>query len=216
MFDLTPAVIITRLIVLLVAVYVHENAHGFGAYLMGDDTAMRQGINIYWMGLLIGVLAGFAILGSAPVDPYRMRNSRLGMFIAVAAGPVSNLLLAAVVSVAFRFGLLSYTSYIGSSTMDQLLPSLSYLFSEMVWLNVLLFVFNLLPLYPLDGWTVLLAALPPRPATRLQRYQQESMFALFGLVVLSFVLPGQLALFSPLRWLVGIPSSLIVGALVGG
>jgi Zn-dependent protease len=214
MFDLTPAVIITRFVVLLVAVYVHENAHGFGAYLMGDDTAMRHGINIYWMGLIIGVLVGFAILGSAPVSPYRMRNPRLGMFVAVAAGPVSNLLLAAVVSVAFRLGLMSYTPYIGSSPMDQLLPSLSYLFSVLVWLNVALFVFNLLPLYPLDGWTVLISALPPRPATWLQRYQQESMYVLFGLVLISFVLPGQLALFSPLGWLAGL-SDLIRVALTG-
>ncbi len=215
MFDLTPASIISRFVVFLVAMAVHEYAHAYAAYTQGDTTAHDMGrmtldprANIYWPGFLFGLLFGFAVLGSAPVNQYRMRNPRWGMFIAVLAGPVSNLLVAAVFAVPFRLGLIP-PSFGGS--VGGLAPTPERVLTDMVFLNLLLFVFNILPLAPLDGWTVTLAALPTRAAIWWQRHQQHSTYILFGLIILSF-LSGYLARISPvlglvniLNWLIGVP-----------
>lgn len=223
--DLTPASLISRIIVLLVAMSVHEFAHAYTAYRMGDTTARDAGrmtldprANIYWPGFLIGVLIGFAVLGSAPVNPYRMRNRRWGMFFAVLAGPVSNLIIAALFALPLRFGLLSPSV---SGTLAGILPSPGRLFTDMVLLNVLLFVFNILPLFPLDGWTVTLAALPPRAAIWWERQRMNSQYVLFGLIALSFVGPALAAIFpvlgyvNVLNWIIGEPATFLVRLLLG-
>ena len=224
MFNLTIGSLITNAIVLLVAVVVHEYAHTRVAYAMGDDTAARAGrmtldprANVWWPGYFIGVLIGFAILGSAPVNPYRMRNRRWGMFAAVAAGPISNLLLAVVFSVPFWFGVLQ-PELVGITVNGQeVFPSLNSLFTWMVYLNVLLFVFNLLPLAPLDGWTMTLSALPPQAAIWWERYKQESQYILFGLIILSFISGyfGMLGrVLNVLSWLIGTPTTIITQFLL--
>jgi Zn-dependent protease len=231
--DFTPASLISRVIVLLVAMSVHEFAHAYTAYRMGDTTARDAGrmtldprANIYWPGFLIGVLIGFAVLGSAPVNPYRMRNRRWGMFLAVLAGPVSNLIVAALFALPLRFGLLSPSISgtvgfeIGGMALN-ILPSPGRLFTDMVLLNVLLFVFNILPLFPLDGWTVTLAALPPRAAVWWERQRMASQYVLFGLIALSFVGPALAAIFpvlgyiNVLDWIIGGPATFLVRLLLG-
>jgi len=223
----SPADMIARAIVFMIAMAVHEFAHAYGAYLMGDTTAQEQGrmtlnplANIYWPGFIIAVLGGPAILGSAPVNPYRMRNRRWGMFVAVLAGPVSNLIVAALVSVLFRLRLVPLYSPTGG-LLGTLIPTLPMLLVTLVWFNIVLFLFNLLPLYPLDGWTVWMALLPPRPAVWMQRHQQESTYVLFGLILLSFIGPQLSAIspvlgyFDPLHWLIGVPGSAIFNLMVG-
>jgi Zn-dependent protease len=236
LYNLTPAVLITNVIVLLVAMSVHEFAHAYVAYLNGDTTAKDAGrmtldprANIYWPGFIIGVLIGFAILGSAPVNPYRMRNPRWGMFAAVLAGPVSNLLVAVVFAIPLRLGLFTSGAAIGGLS-GTVISFLGFLLQRMVLLNVLLFVFNLLPLFPLDGWTVAYAALPPRAAVWWQRQQQTSMYILYGLIALSFVGPmmgsslarvfpalanGAWLNWLPLNWLIYVPTMQIVWFLTG-
>ncbi len=221
MFDLTPSGIISRAIVFLVAVVVHEFAHAYVAFTQGDTTAYDSGrmtldprANVYWPGYFIGVLFGFAILGSAPVNPYRMRNPRSGMLLAVAAGPISNLILAALFAVPFRLRMLTPSL---SGTVGGILPSPERLMTDMIFLNLLLFVFNLLPLSPLDGWTVVLNALPRNASIWWQRHQQTTLYILFGLVLLSFAtvyLPF-LALINPLNWLISAPTSFLFRILIG-
>ena len=214
-----PAEYITRLVVILFALGIHEFAHSYGAYLMGDTTAADQGrltinpfAHINWMGFLMFVLIGFGFVGSAPVNPYRMRNPRQGMFVAVLAGPVSNLILAALFAIPFRFGLLMHPAYYDTgATIEFWLPSAVDLMWGMVTWNVLLAVFNLLPLYPLDGWTVVFAALPPRPAVAWERGRQTSQYILLGLILLSF-LP---IAFSPLQLVIGLPTQVITRLLTG-
>ncbi len=226
MFDLTPATLISNAIVLLVAMAVHEYAHAYIAYRMGNSTAKEQGrmtldprANINVGGFIIGVLIGFAILGSAPVNPYRMRNRRWGMFAAVLAGPVSNLIVAAVFAIPFRLGLMIPS--LSGSLLNGMIPTLNRICTDMIWLNVLLFVFNILPLAPLDGWTITLAVLPPGPAIWWQRHQQESMYVLYALIGLTFIAP-MLANISPLlryadvlSFVIGGPSTMILRLLLG-
>lgn len=221
-FDLSIAGIITRLIVLFVSVGVHEFGHAYAAYLMGDPTAKEQGRmtlnpipNIWWPGFLIGVLGGFAILGSAPVNPYRMRNPRWGSIVATAAGPFASLLLGLLFGLLFLIdpidNFLNNTGQGGA-----ILPTPYGLALFGLVLNILLFFFNLIPLFPLDGWHILYGFLPPRAAIWWERNKVNSMYLLFGLIVLQFI-TDELARLSPvlayldiLRWVVGEPTRMIV------
>jgi Zn-dependent protease len=214
LFNLDVATLVSRFFVLLVAMSVHEFAHAYVAYLNGDDTAKSQGrmtldprANIYWPGFIIGVVVGFAILGSAPVNPFRMRNRRLGMFMAVLAGPVSNLIVAALVSLPFLFGLMYPTM---SASIGGVLPTLPRLLTDMAYLNVVLFLFNILPLFPLDGWTATLSALPPGPAIWWERQKMNSQYVLFALIALSFLGPSLAAIYPPLGY------ADVLGLIIGG
>jgi Zn-dependent protease len=190
--NLTPEHLLVRVIVLLVGMTIHEFAHNYIGWRMGDPEPARQGrltlnpmVHINWFGWLMFVLIGFGILGSAPISPYRMplENRRWRWLAAVAAGPVSNLLLAAVFALIIR--LIDIRTLLGLPEIIQLL------LAQMVYWNVLLFVFNLIPLFPIDGWNIVLALLPPDLASVWQQHAQTSQLILLGLILLSFVpLPG--------------------------
>lgn len=199
MLSLDPLDLLVRAIALLVAMTVHEFAHVYVAYRMGDRTGADQGrltlnplVHINPIGFLMGVLIGFGILGSAPINPYRMRNPRWGYFAAVGAGPFSNLLLALGFAVVLRI-------FLPSLDFGGLLFNLLFM---MVYLNLLLALFNIIPLFPLDGWSMMLALLPPDMARWWQRNQQTSMYLFYGLILLSFVAPANL---NPLSLLIGTP-----------
>jgi Zn-dependent protease len=186
----TIAGLITSIIVVLIAMDVHEFAHAYVAYRMGDSTARDQGrmtldprANINWVGFAMFVLIGFGILGSAPVNEQRMYNRRWGMFAAVAAGPVSNLLLAALAAIPFWLGL----AHLDFAAPRQLFPTVNMFLTTMIEFNVLLFLFNLLPLFPLDGWTIVAKLLPPDLGRTWEQYRTYSQFAFLGLILLPLI-----------------------------
>ncbi len=215
LFNLTPQDILIRLIVLLVGMTVHEFAHNYVAWKMGDPTPARTGrltlnpmVHINWIGFLMFVVIGFGILGSAPISPYAMpvENRRWRWLAAVAAGPVSNLLLAIIFALIIRV--------LGLNTLIGLPEIASQLLIQMVSWNVLLFVFNLIPLFPIDGWQIVLALLPPDLASTWQRHAQTTQLIFFGLLLLSFVpLPGIPNIFA---LLIGQPTQQILRLLLGG
>jgi Zn-dependent protease len=180
------------LIVVLIAMTVHEFAHCYVADRNGDYTARSMGKltlnpmkHIYWPGFLMWVLIGFGVLGTAPVNESRMRNKRWGLFYAVAAGPLSNLGLAALAAILYRLNLWEYQP---GFLPRQVLPSFSQFMTVWFSINMLLFIFNLIPLPPLDGWTILRKLMPTRKAEyTLLRYEREAMFLFLGLIVLQFV-----------------------------
>jgi Zn-dependent protease len=145
---LTPAVV--------VGLTVHEFAHGWVADRCGDPTARYAGRltlnplkHVDPVGLLLLYLAGFGWARPVPVNPYNFRDRRQGLLLVSLAGPVANLgvaLLAAVL--------------LGLSGMGN--PTLNDLLRVMIWINVVLAVFNLLPVPPLDGSKVLAALMPGR------------------------------------------------------
>ncbi len=190
--SLSIAELVLRAITFLIAVAVHEFAHAFVADRMGDSTARDMGrltlnpfVNIYWPGFIMAILIGFGVLGTAPVNERRMRNPRWGMFAAVLAGPVSNLLLAILCAIPFWFGM-----QVAVPGPRDFVPTIPAIMTRLVIINLVLFIFNLIPLFPLDGWTILMKLLPPQTAYTLSRYQNESTYVLFGLVILSYISPS--------------------------
>jgi len=178
LLDLNPITIIINLIVLGVAMTVHEFAHNFVAWKMGDEVPKLQGrltlnplVHINWVGWLMFAIIGFGILGSAPIAAERMRDPRRGFLAAVAAGPLSNLGLALVFAIMLRFSGLSvqgFLAYRGLEPLSDPVAMLAALLYAMVFWNLLLFVFNLIPLFPIDGWHIVLSALPGSWLTRMQ------------------------------------------------
>jgi Zn-dependent protease len=203
--------IIANLIALGIGMTVHEFAHNYVGHLMGDPVPAREGrltlnplVHINWIGWLMFAIIGFGVLGSAPISPERMRNPRWGYLAAVAAGPLSNLLIALLFAIPIR---------LLGSTLNDLPTFLVLLLVQIVYLNVVLFVFNLLPLFPIDGWHMVLALLPPDLAYSWQRHRQTTQYIFFGLLLLSLVpLPGLPSMFG---LLVGQPAAAIARLLIG-
>jgi len=191
---------LAMLIVLLIAVVVHEYAHARVAFAMGDTTARDMGkmtldprANVNWYGFLMILLIGFGPLGQVPVNETRMYNRRWGMLAAVAAGPISNLILAILFALPIFLGLVQPDS--GSLLYDvslfersrNLFPPLAVFLYYAVYMNTLLFIFNLLPVFPLDGWTIVAKLLPPDLAYTWQRFRNESTYILYAIILLGFV-----------------------------
>jgi Zn-dependent protease len=208
LFNLTPELLIANLIALGIGMTFHEFAHNYVGYLMGDPVPKREGrltlnplVHINWIGWLMFAVIGFGILGSAPISPYRMRNPRWGFLAAVAAGPLANLLIAIVLGLFMRI--------LHPASRDNILI---LILVTTVYFNLILFLFNLIPLFPLDGWHIVLALLPPDMAYTWQRYQQISQYIFFGLIILSFVgIPG----FNILYILIQQPALQMYSALTG-
>lgn len=203
--------LIANLIALGLAMTVHEFSHNYVAHMMGDPVPKREGrltlnplVHINWIGWLMFAVIGFGILGSAPIAAHRMRNPRWGFLAAVAAGPLSNLLLAVFFGLVVRI--------IGLGTFITLPEMLQTILLQLVFLNVILCLFNFIPLFPLDGWHIVLSLLPPDLAYSWQRHAQTSSYIFFGLLLLSFVnIPG----FQPFGMLIGRPAQSISFFLLG-
>lgn len=206
----TPELILANVIAALLGMTIHEFAHCYVADRMGDPTARQMGrltlnpfVHIHWLGFLMFVVAGFGILGTAPVNPRLMRNPRWGTLAAVGAGPVSNLLLAIVFGIIYR---LLPLNLLGNA------PIIMTIFFQIIIMNIFLFLFNLIPLSPLDGYKIVLALLPPDLAYWWARNEQTTQYVFFGLILLSFV---PIAGFSVLGMVIGPPARFLIGLIIG-
>ena len=149
-------------IVLVVAFTVHEFAHAWAAYRLGDPTAKLEGRltldprkHLDVLGSIMVLAVGFGWAKPTPVNPYYLRyGPKAGMALVAVSGPLSNLILAIIGAIPLRLGL------IGSFYTSSIIPNPEQLFFTFVFLNVALLFFNLLPIAPLDGFAVLLGLLP--------------------------------------------------------
>lgn len=218
-FDFLLAAIVGIVGALLIGMTVHEWAHNYVGYRMGDQNPKRLGrltlnplVHIYWPGFIMVLLIGFGVLGTAPISPYRMRNPRYGFLAAVAAGPISNLVVAIIAAVLLNFSG-GQTEVLRAAFLGVNVSPLSYLGFALyfvVTFNILLFIFNLLPFAPLDGWSIVYTLLPPREADWWARNQQTSQFVFIALIFIGFAIPG----FSPLSWIINPPMDFIMNLLL--
>jgi Zn-dependent protease len=185
MFGLSVSTILVRLTILFLAIPIHEWAHAWSAYQLGDDTASMRGrmtlnplAHLDPIGSLLLLFSGFGWGKPVPVNPYQMRtNPRAGMAISAAAGPFSNFVLAMLLAIPFRLGWADW--YTGGFSIGALL-------FIAIQINLGLMLFNLIPIYPLDGEKILMGLLPPRWGDNLLRLRP---FGTLILAVLLFILP---------------------------
>jgi len=181
-------ILIFQLLVLLMSVVIHEVSHGIVALWQGDPTAKFMGrltLNpikhldmwgsfLVPLGLFIFSGGNFLFGWAKPVpyNPYNLRNKKWGAAMVGAAGPLSNFILAITFGIALRF----FPEYSAMPFMQNLFQ----LFMIIVMLNILLGVFNLVPIPPLDGSKVLFSVLPPHME------QIKIFLERYGFIILMF------------------------------
>lgn len=157
----------------LIALVLHEYAHGYTAWKLGDPTAKRMGrltlnpmAHLDPVGAVLMVLVGFGWAKPVPVDPRNFKNPRKGMALTALMGPVTNLLIAFVSAFLYlltrKLCLLAETAAVLPVVIINFLYYLSLFFYVLHTLNLSLCVFNLIPLPPLDGSRILGMFLPAR------------------------------------------------------
>ena len=164
--------------VILFSLTVHEYSHGKMALLLGDDTAKRLGRlsfnplrHLDILGVLFFYFVGFGWAKPVPVDPRNFVSPRRDMMYVAIAGPLSNIALA--VGCSFFIRLIS--------------PEFSYLFVILaygIWINVALAIFNMLPMYPLDGSSVLKGMVSQKIAERMTHLDRFGAFLILGVFLL--------------------------------
>jgi Zn-dependent protease len=184
-------------IMLLVGFPVHEFSHALAAYRLGDSTAKLFGrltLNpIAHFDPLGGILLALTFLGSAgqfgfgwakptPVNTANLQGGPRGEAIVAAAGPISNLIMATVVALPLRY-------IVNNPELAAQIPIIIIqIMDTFVWINLILMVFNLFPIPPLDGSKVLFAFMPPRMAWQYRPILEQYGFIL--LILVFFLPPG--------------------------
>lgn len=199
----------------ILAITLHEAAHGYAARALGDDTAARLGrvslnplrhVDMVGTLLVPGMLLASQLLTigrvevmfgwakPVPVDIWRLRNPRWGMVLVAAAGPAINFALA------WGFGLAAHGVEAGADSLPIWGAEWLLRFVALSMLvNVILACFNLLPILPLDGGRILTGVLPAPVARAFARTER---FGLLAVILVLFLLPLAISGFDPLGWLV--------------
>ena len=181
LFD-NPLVFVAWVAAIIIGISFHEFSHVLAAYLQGDQTGKNLGrltlspfAHIDPIGMLLLVVAGFGWGRPAPFNPSNLRNRRFGTTLVAIAGPISNLVLIAVFGILFRV----IISALALPAENLLVIFLIFL----IQINIVLMVFNLIPIPPLDGSRVLLNVLPERYAAFKESFERFGPFLLIFLVL---------------------------------
>lgn len=199
--------IIIGIIIFLFSVVFHEVAHGWVAFALGDSTAKREGrltlnplkhldpigtILLPAMLILMG-LPGFGWAKPIPVNPYNFKDQKYGSAKVAVAGPLANISLALVFGLALRFLPVIYT-----------LENLQIIFTFIVYINLILATFNLIPIPPLDGSHILFTFLRKRADKFKMFLIQYGFFLLVFIIFFFFQYIAQVALWL-MELIIGVP-----------
>lgn len=184
----------------LVCITLHECAHGYAAWRLGDDTAKRAGRitlnpikHIDVLGLVMLVVFRFGWAKPVPVNVRNFKNPRRDMAITAAAGPLANLLITVVMLFLYGLLLMPLTKLMG--TAGGYVAETLYITA---YLSLTLAIFNIIPIPPLDGSKVLYSFISERSYRKLMYYERYGMIALLVIIVIMNRLP-----FDPLSGAVG-------------
>ncbi|MUT66655.1 site-2 protease family protein [Paenibacillus sp. NEAU-GSW1] len=191
-------------LVLIIAFTVHEFAHAYSAYKFGDNTAYNAGrvtlnprVHIDLLGAILILIAGFGWAKPTPVVQERFKHPRLMGIIVTAAGPLSNLLLG-IIGI-FLYYICFSTGLLEAGSRGVTLAILTFL-NYLIGLNFLLFVFNLIPLPPLDGYRIISNLMPRDLRDKMDQHVQWGVF-FFLLIV--FIPPLRRVTLDPILSWVG-------------
>ncbi len=187
--------LLTFCLALVVAITFHEFSHALSATRLGDYTAQRLGrlslnplAHLDPLGTVMILFAGFGWGKPVPVNPAYLRTGgRAGMAMVSLAGPLSNIIMAFLVAIPIRLGMLDSFTVGFSLFRGQPDDLTGYIVSSIVFWNLLLAAFNLIPLAPLDGFKVALGILPRDLARSFARLEPYGPVILLLLIMLDFL-----------------------------
>ncbi len=187
MLNLDLFTIVVRIIVLFVTIPVHEAAHAWTADRLGDPTARYRGrltlnpmAHFDPIGAFAMVATGIGWAKPVPINPINFDDSKKGMAISAAAGPLSNLLLATVSLIMTK--VIIYIGYI--TGFGTIISTLYTIFSTMCTINISLAIFNLMPFPPFDGSRIFNYFLSDRLYFKIMEYEQQIFMAVFILLII--------------------------------
>jgi len=196
----SPIAFIVTALGLLLALTIHEFAHAISADHLGDPTPRQQGrisvnplAHLDPLGTVMLLIFGFGWGKPVQFDPYNLRSPRRDSAIISLAGPISNILLAVFVSLMAKFILPSY-----------LLP----LVHPLIYINIVLAVFNLVPIYPLDGEKILSGILPHNLAIEYAAVMKR--YGTIILLLMIFPFFGHSPIFNLISPIIGFITNLLV------
>jgi Zn-dependent protease len=212
-FNLDIPLLISRILILVIAITVHEFAHAWVADYFGDPTPRINGrvtlnplAHLDPLGSLLILTVGFGWGKPVPINPYNLqrRSPAAGMWVSL-AGPLSNFILAILAAIPLRLGLSPDFGYI-----SKILPTPANFLVLFIVINLWLMLFNLIPIAPLDGEAVAGFFWPPSWARVLQ---QISRYGPIIFVLIAWILP--MFGFSPLSWLISPVETNLFNLLLG-
>ncbi len=191
-----PLIFVLVAVALVICLTLHEFAHAYSAHKLGDDTAKNLGrmtldprSHLDPLGTILILLVGFGWGRPVPFNPYNLKNPKRDSAIIALAGPVANFVLAGVLALIFH--LVTYTS-VPALEMLQM-----FLYFTIMY-NLILGIFNLIPVHPLDGFKVVNGLLPPALSIQWMQLAPYGIYILLFLIVIdgtSMVVNPLLALF---------------------
>ncbi len=197
--------LLSRVFVVFCILPIHEFAHAWVAYKLGDETARLKGrltiaplAHIDIMGALLIFLAGFGYAKPVPVNPRNFKNPRKGMALTALAGPLSNLIMAVILMFISQFGRFGYMNAGGT-----LLYVIYMFFYYAAMVNVSLAVFNLIPIPPLDGSRIASLLIPQKYYFKIMQYERYIILGVFALIIFG-------VLDTPMSFVTGKIMSLII------
>ncbi|MCI0521921.1 MAG: site-2 protease family protein [Chloroflexi bacterium] len=209
--ELQPSVLISHLVVLVVAFTIHEFAHAWTANSFGDTTPGAHGrltlnplAHLDPLGSLLLLVAGFGWAKPVPVNPFALqRRAPSAMMWVSLAGPLSNLLMALLAAIPFKLGLVNaLQAYLDvMAAGEHFLPTLPQLLFTFVELNLLLMLFNLIPIAPLDGEKIAEYFFPPAWQRALETIRPFGPLILMALVFLGLF---SIIIYPPMTFLLGL------------
>ena len=190
MYNVSLETLLGRAIGLLIGFTLHEFAHAWTADRLGDRTPYTQGrltldprAHIDPMGIALALLVGFGWAKPVPVNPRAFyHNEKRGLVIVSLAGPLMNLIIGIVVGLILR-------ATLAADSLNNFTYNVLY---TIMMFNFVLFLFNLLPFSPLDGYKIAVGVLPWRYSSDLTSYERETTFALILLLMVGVITRGRL------------------------